>query len=172
MRMIKNAALFFVIMLSLILTASCAADTSKNQVVKPDLPNWDKIEGTSFSLMMEPGLGLKKLADRFEIGKSFVVTAKETEIVGLAAGDFDAVAPVLEGVVGKFSQIFDTKTTSIGGNKALLVTSTKVNANFHGIFVPLNGKLVSVYTSTLALDKDSETARSVVMSLEIKPEQF
>jgi hypothetical protein len=119
---------------------------------------------------VEPSLPIKRLPDRIDIGKSFVVTAKETQIDGLVKGDFDSIAPILESIVGKFKQIFDTQTVNVDGNKALLVTSTKVNANFYGIFIPMDGKLITVYTSKLALDKDSETARSVVLSLNIKPQ--
>lgn len=165
------AAKALLIAASIALFASCAnGSTSDDSLARPNLSDWKSIDIASFSLQAEPSLPTKSFPDRIEIGKNFVVTAKEARIDGLKKGDFDAAAPILESVVGKFKQIFDTQTISIGGNKAMLVTSTKVNANFYGIFVPLDGKLIMVYTSTLALDKDSETARSVVQSLMIKPE--
>lgn len=165
------AAKALLIAASIALLASCAnGRTSDDSLTRPNLPNWKSVDFASFSLQVDPKLPTKTYTDRIEIGKNFVVTAKEARIDGLKKGDFDAAAPILESVVGKFKQIFDTQTISIGGNKAMLVTSTKVNANFYGIFAPMNDKIIMVYTSTLALDKDSETARSVVQSLIIKPE--
>lgn len=169
MRKIK--ALFVVLSLSVTLLSSCTkSTTSDDSLIRPNLPDWKSIHIASFSLQAEPNLPTKSFPDRIEIGKNFVVTAKEARIDGLKKGDFDAAAPILESVVGKFSQIFDTQTVNVDGSKAMLVTSTKVNANFYGIFVPMDDKLIMVYTSMLALDKDSETARSVVQSLMIKPE--
>lgn len=156
---------------SLILFVSCTTgDTNQNSLFRQTLPNWRSIDLASFSIQVEPNLPLTRFPDRIEIGKSFVVIAKETQIDGLVRGDFDSIAPILESIVGKFEQVFDTQTISIDGHKALLVTSTKVNANFYGIFLPRDGKLITVYTSTLALDKDSEIARSVVLSLLVKPQ--
>ncbi len=165
------AAKALLIAASIALLASCAnGRTSDDSLTRPNLPDWESIDFASFSLQADPKLPTKTYTDRIEIGKNFVVTAKEAQIDGLTQGNFDAISPILESVVGKFSQIFDTQTVNVDGSKAMLVTSTKVNANFYGIFVPMDGKLIMVYTSMLALDKDSETARSVVQSLMIKPE--
>lgn len=136
----------------------------------PKTADWNDIKKLSFCMKYKPDLPIKDIPDGIEIGKSFRITARQAQIDGLNEGDFDAISPVVNSIISRFKQIFEVEGIFLDGKKALMVTSTKVNANFFGVFMPLENRLVSVYTSLLALDKDAETAKLMVLSLSIKTE--
>lgn len=164
--------LFIVLtIISILFASSCNGDDpGYTHSSNPKTADWKDIRKFSCILKCKPDLPVKDIPDGIEVGNSFRITARQVQIEGLSEGDFDAISPIVDGIKSRFKQIFEVESIIVDGKKALLVTSTKVNANFFGIFLPLENRLVSVYTSLLASDKDAETARLTVLSLSIKPE--
>ncbi len=146
--------------------ASCAEVAQKQEAAIGNM-----VDMGNFTIPCPDGFVVKHITDlEKEISGSFSVALVFKPLAGLAQGDIDSIAPLIEGIRSSAGKKLAVEHIEIDGVSAVYVEAEHESSPYIGLFVPLEGGVAEVYTKQLpSPDKKSEAVR-IIKGFKLKRE--